>query len=154
MRLLPLPPYAPERNPVEHFWDELREKCFHNLVFDSLRALEEHLEFSLRQFEQERLRSSSFVCVHAGYVAGHARAMHAVGFVAAVGTNARAWVTRVSIDNNEALLLGWQQLLSLFRFCFDECFDSCFVRAGYVRHREPLAPHRRAPIRAITAAAL
>lgn len=30
MRLLPLPPYAPELNPVEHLWDELREKHFYN----------------------------------------------------------------------------------------------------------------------------
>ena len=41
MRLLSLPPYAPELNPVEHVWDELREKRFHNHVFDSLDALED-----------------------------------------------------------------------------------------------------------------
>ena len=29
IKLLPLPPYAPELNPVEHLWDELREKHFH-----------------------------------------------------------------------------------------------------------------------------
>lgn len=51
MRLLPLPPYAPELNPVEHVWDELREKRFHNLVFDSLDALEDRLEASLRDLE-------------------------------------------------------------------------------------------------------
>jgi len=39
IKLLPLPPYAPELNPVEHVWDELREKYFHNRVFDSLDAL-------------------------------------------------------------------------------------------------------------------
>ena len=53
MRLLSLPPYAPERNPVEHVWDELREKRFHNHVFDSLDALEDHLEVALRDFEHE-----------------------------------------------------------------------------------------------------
>lgn len=51
IRLLPLPPYAPELNPVEHVWEELREKHFHNLVFDSLAALEDHLQASLRAFE-------------------------------------------------------------------------------------------------------
>lgn len=58
MRLLPLPPYAPELNPVEHVWDELREKHFHNLVFDSLDALEDHLEASLLALElnPQRLR--------------------------------------------------------------------------------------------------
>lgn len=30
---LRLPPYAPERNPMEHVWDELRKKLFHNPRF-------------------------------------------------------------------------------------------------------------------------
>ncbi len=47
MRLMSLPPYAPELNPVEHVWDELREKRFHNRVD----ALEDHLELALRDFE-------------------------------------------------------------------------------------------------------
>jgi transposase len=51
MRLLPLPPYAPELNPVEHLWDELREKCFHNKAFDSIDALEEDLAFGLLAME-------------------------------------------------------------------------------------------------------
>ena len=51
MRLLPLPPYAPELNPVEHIWDELREKCFHNKVFDSLDALEDDLAMGLVAME-------------------------------------------------------------------------------------------------------
>ena len=51
MRLLALPPYAPELNPVEHIWDELREKCFHNKVFDSLNALEDDLSFGLLAME-------------------------------------------------------------------------------------------------------
>jgi len=61
MRLLLLPPYAPELNPVEHVWDELREKHFHNLVFDSLDALEDHLEASLRSLEQDHPRIKSIV---------------------------------------------------------------------------------------------
>ncbi|WP_156912861.1 transposase [Methylocaldum szegediense] len=39
LRLLSLPPYAPELDPVEHLWDELREKAFYFLVFDSMDAL-------------------------------------------------------------------------------------------------------------------
>jgi transposase len=39
--LLKLPPYALQLNPIEHVWDELREKFFHNRVFDSLDALQE-----------------------------------------------------------------------------------------------------------------
>lgn len=52
LHLLPLPPYAPELNPVEHLWDELREKHFHNRVFDSLDALEDHLVAALHTTEQ------------------------------------------------------------------------------------------------------
>jgi len=61
MRLLSLPPYAPELNPVEHIWDELREKAFGNLVFDSLDALEDHLEVSLLAMEHDRERVHSIV---------------------------------------------------------------------------------------------
>ena len=59
--LLPQPPYAPELNPVEHLWDELREKFFHNLAFDSLDALEDRLEFALRTMEQNQLTVKSIV---------------------------------------------------------------------------------------------
>jgi transposase len=61
MRLVPLPPYAPELNPVEHLWDELREKNFGNIVFDSLDALESHLEISLRKMECNKEQVHSIV---------------------------------------------------------------------------------------------
>jgi len=44
LQLLFLPPYAPEFNPLEHLWGDLREKSFHNHVFDSRESLEAHLE--------------------------------------------------------------------------------------------------------------
>lgn len=61
LRLVSLPPYSPELNPVEHIWDDLREKSFHNRVFDSLDALENHLEESLREMECDRERVHSIV---------------------------------------------------------------------------------------------
>lgn len=51
--LLTLPPYAPELNPIEHVWDELREKFFHNRVFKSFEALEDHLAAALKGWEQD-----------------------------------------------------------------------------------------------------
>jgi transposase len=39
IRLIPRPAYSPELNPVEHIWDELREKYFHNRIFPSLELL-------------------------------------------------------------------------------------------------------------------
>jgi len=36
MKLLFLPPYSPQLNPVEHLWKEVREKYFSNEVFNSI----------------------------------------------------------------------------------------------------------------------
>ena len=61
LRLLHLPPYSPELNPVEHIWDDLQEKVFHNLVFDSLDVLENHLKNALRGMEDDQNRIRSIV---------------------------------------------------------------------------------------------
>jgi transposase len=42
-----LPPYSPKLNPMENVWEEIREKFFPNLVFDSLDAVEINLEEAL-----------------------------------------------------------------------------------------------------------
>jgi transposase len=52
IRLIPLPPYSPQLNPVEHLWDEIREKWFTNLVFDSLDAVEDRLVEALATLER------------------------------------------------------------------------------------------------------
>jgi transposase len=52
IKLLPLPPYSPELNPVENVWEELREKYFHNRVFSSLDAVEEQLLHGLVHLEE------------------------------------------------------------------------------------------------------
>lgn len=50
-----LPPYSPELNPTEHLWDYIREqKGFNNHTFDSLDALENHLEKVLKELHQEK----------------------------------------------------------------------------------------------------
>lgn len=59
LRLLFLPPYSPELNPQEHLWDELREKHFHNRVFDSIDTLEDHLVAALRDLENSPGRVKS-----------------------------------------------------------------------------------------------
>ena len=59
MRLLLPPPYSPELNPVEHLWDELREKHFHNRTFASLDALEQHLMEVVGAFERDTERAKS-----------------------------------------------------------------------------------------------
>lgn len=47
IRLLRLPPYAPELNPQEHVWDEVREKEFPNRVFNDLPSVIRQLEAGL-----------------------------------------------------------------------------------------------------------
>jgi hypothetical protein len=59
LRLLFLPPYSPELNPQEHVWDELREKYFHNRVFESISALEDHLVEALHTLEDSPGRVQS-----------------------------------------------------------------------------------------------
>ena len=59
MRLLRLPPYAPELNPQEHVWDELREKEFPNRVFADLNSVVSQLNAGLPRLaaNAEGLRS-------------------------------------------------------------------------------------------------
>ena len=61
IRLLFLPPYSPELNPMENLWEELREKSFHNRVFESQWALENQLEVSLKELESDNERIASIV---------------------------------------------------------------------------------------------
>jgi hypothetical protein len=53
--ILPLPPYSPELNPVEHIWDYIREqKEFNNYAFDSLDAVDKRLGDSLNDLHKEK----------------------------------------------------------------------------------------------------
>jgi len=54
MRLVFLPPYSPELNPMEHVWEEIREKWFPNRVFNSLEAVEDRLVQAVRYLESQR----------------------------------------------------------------------------------------------------
>lgn len=51
MVILKLPPYSPECNPSENMWDDMREKWFPNITFDSMDALEDHLVQCARAYE-------------------------------------------------------------------------------------------------------
>ena len=62
IRLLAQPAYSPEVNPVEHVWEELREKYLHNKLVPSLDLLVEQLCKGLNELTAvpERLRSMMF----------------------------------------------------------------------------------------------
>ncbi len=59
IRLIEQPAHSPEVNPVEHLWEELREKYLHNRLFSSLDLLVEVLCQGLNELtdDTERLRS-------------------------------------------------------------------------------------------------
>lgn len=54
-----LPSYAPELNPQEHLWDELREKEFPNRVFDSMAGVQKQLDEGLPRLagDHEKIKS-------------------------------------------------------------------------------------------------
>lgn len=56
LHLLFLPPYSPQLNPVEHLWDEIREKWFANRVFQNLEGVESLLVEALRTLENDPQR--------------------------------------------------------------------------------------------------
>jgi hypothetical protein len=49
-----LPPYSPNLNPAENNWDDMREKFFHNLVFNSLNAVEDQLVTACNFYETHK----------------------------------------------------------------------------------------------------
>ena len=56
MRLVWLPSYSPQCNPVEHIWDKIREKYFPNLVFKNMNAVEDTLVKALISLERDQER--------------------------------------------------------------------------------------------------
>ena len=50
--LLFLPPYAPELNPKENLWDEIREKIFKNYALKSIDAVRAKLEQAILYIER------------------------------------------------------------------------------------------------------
>jgi len=50
--LLFLPPYAPELNPKENLWDEIREKIFKNYALNSIDAVHQKLEEAILYIER------------------------------------------------------------------------------------------------------
>ena len=59
IRLLTQPSHSPELNPVEHVWEDLREKAMPNMAFKSLDQVEEALCKRLTDLENdpEKVRS-------------------------------------------------------------------------------------------------
>jgi DDE superfamily endonuclease len=52
IKLLSLPPYAPELNPKENLWDEMREKIFKNYALKSMDAVRAKLKQAVLYMER------------------------------------------------------------------------------------------------------
>jgi transposase len=50
--LQPLPPYAPELNPLENLWDEIREKMFKNYALKSMDEVDAKLDEAVFYLER------------------------------------------------------------------------------------------------------
>ncbi len=61
IRLIEQPAYSPEVNPVEHLWEELREKYLHNRLFSSLDLLVEVLCHALNELTDDKERLTSMM---------------------------------------------------------------------------------------------
>jgi len=59
MRLYPLPARSPELNPVEHVWDELREKRLCNRFFDCQEAVDRQVARGLTALERNPAQVAS-----------------------------------------------------------------------------------------------
>lgn len=53
VRIITLPPYSPELNPVEQVWDLIRERYFANNTFDSLDEVEATLTDALLDLDED-----------------------------------------------------------------------------------------------------
>jgi hypothetical protein len=51
-----LPPYAPQLNPQEHLWDELREKEFPNRVFENMEGVRKQLNEGLPRLASDNAK--------------------------------------------------------------------------------------------------
>ena len=62
IRLIPQPAYSPELNPVEHIWEEIREKAFPNRAFSSLNAVTDTLcdQLMLLEDNEQLVRSMTY----------------------------------------------------------------------------------------------
>lgn len=62
--LVPLPPYSPELNPVEHLWEYLREQKLGNFYWKSLDHLEDRLVTIFQEIAHEQNIVQSFSHFH------------------------------------------------------------------------------------------
>ena len=56
MVLLPIPPYSPELNPIERFWQDLKDKIS-DKSFKNLYQLQDRVDALIRRYSKKQLKS-------------------------------------------------------------------------------------------------
>ena len=57
IRLVFIPPYTPEMNPIEQIWKEIRKRGFRNEIFQTLNKVVERLCLTIRSISSETIMS-------------------------------------------------------------------------------------------------
>ncbi len=57
IKILHIPPYTPEMNPIEQIWKEIRKIGFHNEAFQTLDKVVERLCCSIRSISSDTIKS-------------------------------------------------------------------------------------------------
>jgi len=60
IEIIHIPPYTPEMNPTEQIWDEIREKFFANILFNSINHVIDNLCFAVNSLTNDTIRSISY----------------------------------------------------------------------------------------------
>ena len=55
--LLFIPPYTPEMNPIEQVWKEIRTRGFKNVIFKTLKKVEDKLCEVIQNLEKDTIKS-------------------------------------------------------------------------------------------------
>ena len=56
IKIIFLPPYSPELNPVERFWKAIKRECVHNRVFEELDGLLETVSEYIADLKDEKIK--------------------------------------------------------------------------------------------------
>lgn len=59
IKLIFLPPYSPELNPIERLWMDIKKSMGYK-IYESLEKLQKYLNKKLNQYSKEQIRSISF----------------------------------------------------------------------------------------------
>lgn len=64
IKLLFLPPYSPELNPVERLWKWIRAEVTHNMVFDSILEIMDAIQTVFKKLTKQKI----YTLCHCSYL--------------------------------------------------------------------------------------